>query len=209
MTTRERRERRAERRREWQEGREQKAESARASLAQRRAELPPTGEPIKVGHHSERAHRRAFDRADRALEKVIEHGQMADHHRSAADAIERELSRSIYSDDADAIGRLQERIDELERERQRMKAINAWLTKHGGVPRRRVPMDAPDELRRRVADALSAARVKFEIADAEMLKLVDCARFSQTLGYPSYALRNIGGNINRQRKRLATLTERR
>ena len=34
--------------------------------------LPPMGEPIKIGHHSEGKHRRAMERAGRELEKLVQ-----------------------------------------------------------------------------------------------------------------------------------------
>ncbi|WP_264003372.1 DUF3560 domain-containing protein [Mycolicibacterium sphagni] len=51
-----------------------------ASLAHDRAyaALPPFGEPIKIGHHSERRHRNAIDKAWNALGKSVETQREAD-----------------------------------------------------------------------------------------------------------------------------------
>lgn len=61
MTRRERLERKLERRQQWAESRERKAESARR--ASDAVLLPPGGEPIKIGHHSEKRHRAAIRKA--------------------------------------------------------------------------------------------------------------------------------------------------
>lgn len=205
MTRRERRERRAERRREWQASRESKLDAARSTLQSRIDGLPDNGQPVLVGHHSERAHRRALERVDNAHGKVIEHEQMMNKHAASASALEHELDRSIYSDDDDAIERLQERIDELEAERDRMKSINQWFTRNAGVPRRRVPVGAPDELVAKAKIALAQAKEELELTDREWTDVLNAMQHNCILGYPPYALSNIGGNISRQRKRLRGL----
>ena len=208
LTTRERRENRAARRRDWQGARERRADQSRAELRSRVDELPENGQPILVGHHSERRHRNAIARVDRAHERVRENDAMADKHRSAAAAIERELDRSIYSDDADAIERLEERIAGLEAERERIKAINANITrqlKGTGIKRRHLPFDAPEEQRQTATEALQRARVEMEMSDKEVRDMAMAMQHSMTIGYPSYALSNLSGNLSRQRKRLAQL----
>ena len=192
LTTRERRENRAERRRDWQESRERKTAQAVKAFEAAREQVPPMGEPIKVGHHSEGRHRKSIERVDRKLEQMVEHDRMAKRHGGRAANLERELDRSIYSDDEDAIERLEERIAELEARRERMKTINrivrAALKRGGG----KLMPGAFDELglsTKERADLLSAAGNTFE----------------PFKGYPSYALSNLGGNISRQRQRLARL----
>ena len=201
LTTRERRTNRMHRREEWADSRARKKAAAFSTFKQRMKELPPMGEPIKVGHHSEGRHRRAIDRVDKALEKVGEHDQMLGRHERAADAIAHELEVSIYDDDPDAIEQLQERFDVLEAKRTRMKAVNQWLTKHGGIPRRRVPRGSEPTLYERARDALQACREAMDLTDDECKRLADMVLYSETLGYPPYALSNLGGNIRRQVKR--------
>ncbi|WP_424468015.1 DUF3560 domain-containing protein [Pseudoclavibacter helvolus] len=60
---------------------ERKASDADAAEARRRRDLerlPEGGEPIKIGHHSERGHRRAIDRAWSSLGKSVEADRAAD-----------------------------------------------------------------------------------------------------------------------------------
>ena len=201
LTTRERRTNRMRRREEWADSRARKKAQAFEQFKQRTKDLPPMGEPIKIGHHSEGKHRKAIKRVEQALEKVGEHDQMLGKHERAAGAIAHELDVSIYDDDDDAIERLQERIDALEAKRTRMKAVNQWLTKHGGIPRRRVPRGSASALYAQAKDALQRCREAMQLTDDECKRLADMAIYSETLGYPSYALSNLSGNIRRQVKR--------
>lgn len=131
MTTyRERRLARAERLRGWAEAREAKqgalSEAARADEA---ATGIPFGQPILVGHHSERRHRRAIEKIDRAMGASVENARTADRHREKADTIEAQVAGAIYDDDPDALERLQEKLAGLEARREAMKAANAAFRK--------------------------------------------------------------------------------
>lgn len=186
-TYRERREARAERLRSWADKRAEKAEAS-FSQAESISDRIPMGQPILVGHHSERRHRRDLDRIDSGMRRGFEHERKAENMRSRAEGIESQLDHSIYSDDPDAIERLRERIADLEAERDAIKAYNASCRK-----------GAPD------ASGLSEKRRR-DLA-------VTIERCSNSLGpngqFPSYVLANLNGNINRNRKRLAALERRR
>ncbi|WP_180359817.1 PKD domain-containing protein, partial [Miniimonas arenae] len=58
--------------------------------------LPPGGEPIKVGHHSEHRHRRALERADEATRRSIEADREAEHAAQRA-ATARSSQAARYS----------------------------------------------------------------------------------------------------------------
>ncbi|TYQ09078.1 UNVERIFIED_ORG: uncharacterized protein DUF3560 [Gordonia westfalica J30] len=62
------------------------AEAAWTAEQQAAAALPPGGEPVKVGHHSERRHRRAIDRAHTALGKAVAAEQASTHATNKAAA---------------------------------------------------------------------------------------------------------------------------
>lgn len=127
MTYRERRERRAEQRREWAEGRAAKADASHEASRAATAGIP-FGQPILAGHHSQRRHENALKRSQNAATAGLDHGRMATRHEEAADTIEAQLDRSIYSDDPDAIERLEEKLAKLEEARATMKRRNAdWL----------------------------------------------------------------------------------
>jgi hypothetical protein len=127
-THRERRERKAERLREWADGREAKAQAAHET-AREVGGMIPLGQPILVGHHSEKRHRRDIERIDNAMRASVESADKADAMRSRAENIEAQNARAIYDDDADALERLQEKLAGLERKREAMKAANAEYRK--------------------------------------------------------------------------------
>lgn len=129
MTRRERMERRAERRLEWAEGR--KAKSAAAfSRAHGLTENIPFGQPILVGHHSEKRHRRVLEKADNAMRTGCESADMASHHASKAAGIERQLETSIFSDDDGAAEACEAKAAELDASAERKLAINKAWRKH-------------------------------------------------------------------------------
>lgn len=186
MTTRERKEARIERRREWAAKREEKAEAAMGRY-HAIADGIPLGQPILVGHHSERHARRDVARMDSAVGAAIDHDKMARHHEEVAQGIEAQLDRSIYSDDPDAVDMLRERVEALECKRERIKAYNASCRK--GQPN--VGLLAP----------------------AEKSDLDACLRIGSVFvgpkgQFPAYVLANLSGNITRNRKRLAELEDR-
>lgn len=128
MTYRERRAARVARLRGWADGREAKADAAAAAMESATAGIP-FGQPILVGHHSERAHRRALERSDRAVNAAVEHSVKARSMRSRADNIEASAAAAVYDDDPDAIDRLREKLAALEQRREAMKAANAAYRK--------------------------------------------------------------------------------
>jgi hypothetical protein len=92
------------------------------------ADLIPMGQPILVGHHSERRHRRDLERMDRQMRKAIEAERKADHYERKA---ERYGTHGISSDDPEAVAKLETKIAELEREREEIKAFNRKARKEG------------------------------------------------------------------------------
>lgn len=129
MTTyRERREARADNLDGWAEKRAVRATAAAEAARDATAGIP-FGQPILVGHHSERRHRAAIAKGDRALTAAVEHSTMARTMSSRADEIRRQAASAIYSDDPDAAERLTAKIAALETEREQMKAANAAFRK--------------------------------------------------------------------------------
>lgn len=101
MTRRERLEARLDRRREWAVKVEHRATAAFEGV-HRIADNIPLGQPILVGHHSERRHRRDIDRINAGMSRGVEEQNLAERHDSKAGGIERALDSSIFSDDSDA-----------------------------------------------------------------------------------------------------------
>lgn len=132
MTRRERLEARLEKRREWAAKREQRS-SADFDRARSFTDGIPFGQPILVGHHSERRHRRALERSDNAMRSACDSADMAKHHETKAAGLADALDRSIFSDDPDALQALQAKVDAEEAECARKKAVNAAYRKGKGT----------------------------------------------------------------------------
>lgn len=126
MTRRERKEMKLQKRLDWAESKNKKA-NIEHEAGKRMADAIPLGQPILVGHHSEKQHRNYIKKIQDHSSKVVEHLDMAKHHRKKADNILVQLDHSIFSDDLDAEERLREKIDKLEWKRKRMKEINKVL----------------------------------------------------------------------------------
>lgn len=123
MTRRERKERKAARLRRWASAQQDKAQ-ANYSEAHQLAEHIPFGQPILVGHHSEKRMRRDIDRINNKMQRTIECTKKAERMHEKADNIDIQIERSIFDDDPDAIQRLEERLQELLLERESIKAYN-------------------------------------------------------------------------------------
>jgi len=99
-----------------------------ATLKQVRAERGaiPLGQPILVGHHSEKRHRNHLNRLNQREERGWEESDKAAHYDEKATRIRGNLetNRVISSDDPDAIEKLTAKIINLEDQRTRIKDFN-------------------------------------------------------------------------------------
>ena len=85
----------------------------------------PLGQPILVGHHSEGKHRRLLKRIDSAYRRANEADEKAEYYQNKAEAAE--SNHAISGDDAEALNRYKEKLEQLEATQENMKAINkAW-----------------------------------------------------------------------------------
>lgn len=125
MTTyRERRLARAERLRGYADGNAAKSDAAHQA-EHAIGDGIPLGQPILIGHHSQRRAERDIARMRSLASKSFELADRAAEQRSRADEIERQAEHAIYSDDPDAVERLEQKIAGLEAERERRKRANA------------------------------------------------------------------------------------
>ena len=183
MTYRERKEARLERRLDWAEKREQKATDAFARV-HRIADSIPFGQPILVGHHSERHARADQSRIQNGMAKACDSQDMAAKHRSVADGIERQLGTSIYSDDHNAIEALAARIAEREAKRDSMKLVNKLYKKND-------------------AAGLAAIGLDIERVRAGVARQSEDGRLSWlAVPHPAYEITNLGATIRTDKKRL-------
>jgi hypothetical protein len=158
------------------------------------------GEPIKIGHHSEKRHRALIARAHRDCDKACEAMAKARHYRAKAEAAKG--NRAVYTDDPEALVKLRGQLASLEANQRQMKAINAAWRKAG--------RPAPDDLEgwKRVADD---AAVMMNVNDLAGVRRDMAQRIGWHLDgapFPGYALRNLNANIRRIKERIAELEKR-
>ena len=90
----------------------------------------PLGQPILIGHHSEKRHRSDLRKIDNAYRRSNEASEKSAYYENKADIAEN--NNAISGDDTEAANRYKEKLQKLEAEQERMKAINkAW--KQGNV----------------------------------------------------------------------------
>jgi hypothetical protein len=118
------------------------AEFRKADLREEASGIP-FGQPILVGHHSERRHRNAIDKAHRAMGRGVEASKAADHARERAAGVGH---GGISSDDPDA-------VDKLKAKQAKLEALAAWqlaankLIAAGKIDQ----LDASDEEKAKIA----------------------------------------------------------
>lgn len=185
-TKRERIQRRVEQRREWA-GSARRRGNAKLGAADQLAGMIPMGQPILVGHHSEGRARRDQARIQHNTRAGLDELTKAKDHSSTADELERQLDRSIYSDDPDAPEALQARVAALETAHERMKATNTAYKRRDAQKLAELGAPTLESLDASLAEAYSWCKAPF----------------------PGYALSNSSANIRRLRLRLQDVQQRR
>jgi hypothetical protein len=153
--------------------------TGRHFAARKRLEMIPLGQPILVGHHSEKRHRKDFNRIDRHFAKAKEHCDKAEYFRRRAAAAESNLV--IFSDDPNATEKLVDKIERLKKRQGLMKQANQLIRK---------------------ADHEGLADLGF--SDETIAKLFT-QDFAGRVGFPNYVLTNNSANIRRLEKRLVAI----
>lgn len=184
MTTREKLERKLEKRKEWA-GKASEKCSAEFETARKITENIPFGQPILVGHHSERMHRRDIERSASHMDKGCAEYRKAEYHEEKARGLQDQLDRTIFSDDEDAVERLQERIDERKATQERYKAANKII---------RGKSTAAEKI---------AALVNLGFGEENARERVE-----KNLPIPAYALTNNNGEIHRLEARIKDIKRR-
>lgn len=82
----------------------------------------PFGQPILVGHHSEKKHRNTIDKSWNKMNKSIECNNKAKHYQNKAETAEK--NNSISSDDPAAIEKISIKINTLKQQQEFMKNAN-------------------------------------------------------------------------------------
>jgi hypothetical protein len=141
----------------------------------------PMGQPILVGHHSEKRDRRFRNRLWDLMGQSVAANDKADYYEQKAEAIE--SNQAIFSDDPDAIEKLKEKIAAAVDRQDFMKAGNKI------VKSKKLTIEQKIE-------QLEAAGHSAMILQPDF-----CGR----VGYADYELTNNNANIRRMKQRLEQL----
>jgi len=143
----------------------------------------PFGQPILIGHHSEGRDRNYRNRIHNTFGKAFAAQDKAAHYDQKAASIG---TGGISSDDPDAVKKLRAELVVLEREQEKMKAVNKAIRAN------------------KTTEAQIAALVALGLTDTDAVELVnpDC---SGRVGFPSYKLSNNNANMARIKGRIADL----
>jgi hypothetical protein len=144
------------------------------------ASFIPPGQPILVGHHSEKGDRRYREKMRNTFSKGIESTNKAEYYADKAESIEN--NKAIFSDDPQALQKLQEKLKFLQRVQEFMKSANKFIKKKDKAGFLKIP-DATEKL-------------------WEQLNTPD---YAGRMGFASYKLTNNNANINRLVKRIEQL----
>lgn len=154
--------------------------------ARKMADVIPFGQPILVGHHSERSDRNYRARIERKFIKGVEAYRESQRAESAAASAER--NHAISSRDPEALSKLLDKLADLEADQARMKAINAAH-------------------KRFVTKPASLDRADLSEEDKAFVRLYKPAYSWEPHPYPPYRLSNNNANIKRVRERIAELQQ--
>jgi hypothetical protein len=147
----------------------------------------PFGQPILIGHHSEGRDRNYRNKISRGYQKSFELSAKSEHYAQKAASVG---TGGISSDDPDAIAKLSAELASLQSNQDRMKAANKAI-RASTVPEKQI-----------------AGLVALGFTESQATGLLT-KDFCGRIGFPNYSLTNNNANINRIKKRIAELEQRR
>lgn len=149
----------------------------------------PLGQPILVGHHSERRHRNTLDKSWNLMGKSVALSKKAEElERRASSAAS---NSAISSDDPEALEKLRIKLSQLQAAHKTMVDANKVI--------RKAPKNEPTEEKR-------VALVALGIPEKDHVELF-APRYGRP-GFATYSLSNSTGNIGNVKKRIAELEAR-
>lgn len=148
--------------------------------AQKMASVIPMGQPILVGHHSEKWDRNYRGKTHNTFGKAVAAGDKADYYEKKAATIE--SNDAISSDDPQALDKLRKKLALLESTQEFMKSANKCVKSGNKVAFMKLPY--------------ATEKIWIEITTPDFLKRV---------GFPDYSLKNNNANIRSVKHRIAKL----
>jgi len=147
----------------------------------------PFGQPILVGHHSEKAHRRLLDRSWNKMGKSVQEDKKASYYEHRADNAESGAG-GIKTEDPDAIAKLKSELAGMQESQEMMKAANKIVKS------------------KKLSDDEKVAQLtELGIRGPHRLLKPD---FAGRIGFASYSLSNNNANMRRVAQRIKDLEER-
>lgn len=156
--------------------------NALATRSSDMSQVIPFGQPILVGHHSEKRDRSYRGKIWSIMGQSVQESRKADYYQSKAESVGK---GGISSDDPNAPDKLQAKLEGLQQAQERMKAANKLIKK----------LTTDD------------ARIKglFELGFSEKVAKEIITPVYGGIGFPSYRLTNNNAEINRLKKRIESL----
>ncbi|EHQ25524.1 DUF3560 domain-containing protein [Mucilaginibacter paludis] len=144
------------------------------------ASFIPLGQPILIGHHSEKRDRRYRERMRNVFGQSVAQRDKAAYYGEKAESIEH--NNAIFSDDPDALEKLTEKLKTLQELQEFMKAANKCIKKND-----------------------KTAFLKLNRATEPLWEKLTTPDYANRTGFPSYKLTNNNANIRRIADRIAGL----
>jgi len=141
----------------------------------------PMGQPILIGHHSEKGHRALLNRSDNAMRLSVQASKKAEYYADKAATAAN--NNAISSDDENAIELLKEKLAKLEKKQEFMKAVNKAVKKANA------------------AELLAVMGIK----EALINELLNPKYSYESKGFQSYELTNNNAKIKAAKDRIAKL----
>lgn len=150
------------------------------NVAQGMAERIPLGQPILVGHHSERRDRNYRDKIHSKFGKSFEMRDKAQYYAGKAQIIEG--NTAIFSDDPEALVKLGQKLKSLQDAQEFMKSANKYIKKND-----------------------RESFLKMPLATAKMWEDLTATNGVGHIGFAYYNLSNNSANIRQVQKRIDKL----
>jgi hypothetical protein len=153
--------------------------------ADKMASVIPFGQPILIGHHSEKRDRNYRSKIHGKMDQGVALSQKSSYYEDRAEAAE--SNNAISSDNPDALKLLEAKLAKLQQYQETMKAINKIIKN------------------KKKADVEKVAEMEaMGVPAGRALQLMQpdwCGR----IGFPDYKLTNNNGNMKRIKDRIAQL----
>lgn len=149
--------------------------------AKEMADFIPFGQPILVGHHSEKSDRSFRNKIHNTFGKSFEKSDKAEYYENKAEIISG--NTAIFSDDPEAITKLKEKLNTLEQMQEFMKSANKCIKKK---------------------DKESFLKLEFGTENL-WNKLTNPEPHISNIGFPCYKFSNNSANIRNVKMRIQQL----